>query len=366
MKMTKSLLLASASIMVLGLGVSSPAQAFDSVDWNWDKQVTNVENITINVNDTFDWSGLVEIEKIQANIGDVTATSIVTDINNNVPSAGDGNGDGFVTIDDTFHIKTETDDSTNPSGIVATSPELGSNGNLSGEVLAGGTLDEGTDELNIDFHVFGEVPLDAVEVGVNDAIDLPKVESAATAVANNQSIDSSVAVNLHDAQYNFGGFGTDVERTANLQELAFVGAAADQTDNAHTDAVLGLTIAGALGLITPGEVTANSSVTNILNASVDSSATAVGNNLNVNVDPATQGDAFIIADLTQFNYADVTANSLVADVDINGYTNFGGAGFGPCEGCLDGVPQTSLIKSVATAVGNNVSITVGKVGVETP
>ena len=53
MKMTKALLLASASVMVLGLGATS-AKAFDDVDWEWNKTVTSIENITINVDDSFD------------------------------------------------------------------------------------------------------------------------------------------------------------------------------------------------------------------------------------------------------------------------------------------------------------------------
>ncbi len=179
MRNTKSLLLASAAVLALGLGFSSDAKAFDDVDWEWNKLVTSVENINIDVNDTFDLSGLVEIEKAQINIGDVTATSVVNSIDNNVP--GIGNQDGTVTIDDTFHIDTTTDDSVNPSLIVPTALELGDNGDLSGEVL-GGTLDEGTDQLLIDFHVVGDVELASIE-GVNQTIDLPKVESIATAVS---------------------------------------------------------------------------------------------------------------------------------------------------------------------------------------
>lgn len=341
MRMNKPLMLTCASIAVLGLGTSK-AQAFDDVDWNWDKNVTSTENITINVNDTFDWSGLVEVEKIQANIGDVTATSTVSGITNNPPS--EGSGTGVVTIDDTFTFQVPYEDATDPDTIIPAGPVASSSGNLQGFVLSG-EVDEGDDIISdLVFQVTGEFDVEDGEDSVLDAIDLPEVASAATAVGNNQSIVSTSAVNLHDAQYNFGGFsGGDGE--TDLSELALV-AFADQTDNAHTDAALGLTIAGALGLIQQGEVSATSDVSDILNASVDSKATAVGNNMSLDIQPALQGDAFALADLTQFNYANISASSSVTGVDVNNYANMD---------VLDG----PLVNSVATAVGNNVSISVG-------
>lgn len=281
MRNTTTKLLASAAIMALALGTASQAKAFDGVDWNWNKTITQTEDINITVDSALDWSGLVEVEKIQENIGDITAKSSVHDISNNAPITVDGD-----------------------------------------------------------------------RIVARDAVDLPSILSTATAVGNNQNIDSSVAVNLHDAQYNFGGFGelsgpptTEFPQIAFAPtDLLFLGVA-DLTDNPHTDGLIGLTLAGALGIITQGEVDATSKVHDITNASVDSSATAVGNNLNVNVDASTAGDATLIADLTQFNYANVSATSTVCDIDVNNYGNLG---------VLDG----ALVSSVATAVGNNVSITV--------
>ena len=66
-----------------------------------------------------------------------------------------------------------------------------------------------------------------------------------------------------------------------------------------------------------------------------------------------QVDAFAIADITQFNYADVNALSVVGAVDIDNYANMG---------ALDG----ALVSSVATAVGNNASISVSSPVVESP
>jgi hypothetical protein len=344
MKVNKLVLLASASIVMLGMGVSSKAQAFDDVDWSWNKDVNQVENININVRDTFDWSGLVEVEKIQANIGDVSATSRVANIKNNPPA--EGGSSGPISVNETFTFQVPYEDATDPDTILPSGPIAGSNGQLEASILSG-EVDEGVDIISdLVFQVTGEFDPEVVG-GALDAVDLPEVASVATAVANNQSISTTTAVNLHDAQYNFGGFADDSELgSEDLAALAIIGAGADQTGNTHTDAALGLTLAGALGIITPGTVSADSTVTNILNASVDSSATAVGNNLSVSVDPTQPGDAFLVADLTQFNYADVSATSTVDNVQINNYSNLG-------------VLDKPLVNSVATAVGNNVSIKVG-------
>ncbi len=349
MKITKTLLLASASVMVLGFGATT-AQAFDDVDWEWNKVVTSTENITINVNDTFDISGLVEIEKIQMNIGDVTATSIVNGITNNAPGEGGSEG-GTVLIDETFTFVTTTNDDVDPSVVLPVGPTAGNGeGPLSGELL-GDTLDEGSDQLVLTFRAFGEVEVPQSEISVKDAVDLPEVNSVATAVGNNQSIESTVAVNLHDAQYNFGGFDSIFgDRDDNVVALdAEVAVDEDDsefgTGNTHTDILIAGVLGGLLGVVEPGQVTALSQVSAITDASVNSEATAVGNNLSVDIAAATPGDAFLIADLTQFNYADVSATSKVGNVSVNGYAN------------LD-VLEGPLVNSVATAVGNNVSISV--------
>lgn len=348
MKISKKLFLASASVLVLGMGAPSTAHAFDDVNWSWDKTVVSTETIDITVVDEFDISGLVEVEKVQVNIGDVTAVSIVDGIENNAAGEGGPNGGGVVLIDETFTFETGYDDELDPDGIDPAGPQA--QGPLDGAIL-GGAVDEGGDIVNITFQVTGEVEVPPSEIEVLDAEDLPSVESVATAVGNNQSIESTVAVNLHDGQYNMGdvGFGDDngfpgipVLATADSVESASL---LGEGGNAHTDILAIATIGAALGLIHQGEVSAQSSVSNILNASVDSSATAVGNNLSVDLDANTEGDAFLIADITQFNYANVSASSSVLGVTVNNYTNMG-------------VLEGPLVSSAATAVGNNVSISV--------
>ena len=105
-------------------------------------------------------------------------------------------------------------------------------------------------------------------------------------------------------------------------------------------------------MIEPATISATSSVSAILNASVESNATAVANNMNIDLEASTPDDAFMIADITQHAFANVSATSLVDDVTINNYTGLGAAGFGPGE------DQIPLVSSNATAVGNNLAVKV--------
>lgn len=89
----KSLLLASAAAAVIGLGFSaSPAKAFDEVNWTWEKLVTEDVLKTVNVLIDASPTGMVELEKIQFMIGDVTASSSITNFTNNPPGTEDPAG----------------------------------------------------------------------------------------------------------------------------------------------------------------------------------------------------------------------------------------------------------------------------------
>ncbi len=355
MKHTRKLLLASTACAVLALGFSSDASAFDDVNWTWNKTVT--ENVLKDVD--YDLvttpTGMVEVEKIQMNIGDVNASSVVSGIDNNPPGIGEG---GTVTVNETITVTSNFD---KPVGVGNSVGNSGGGVNDDGDspltsTYLGGTLSEQANGFTVinDLAMTGEFELEDLE-GVNDAIDLPKIESTATAVANNQSIDSSVSVQLHDAQYNWGGFGdiAGSDSQIGLQDQGqLLSSSFGATGNTHTNILLSAALSGALGIIEPGSVTATSSVSEIQNASIDSDATAVANNLSIDLDATTQDDAFMIADLTQFNYADVSADSSVNGISIDNYANLGGAGFGP------GSDQIALVSSAATAVGNNVSISV--------
>jgi len=175
-----------------------------------------------------------------------------------------------------------------------------------------------------------------------------------------------VPVFLHDGQYVAGEFASfdDASRGEIIQAgigllLGGLGFAAYDDQNVHTALALAFTGLALGGIVDPADISAYSSVYCIENASVDSAATAVANNISVSVLSDVDGGTdcitgcddrlsnhVVIADITQWAYANVKADSDVYNVEVNNYTNLG---------LLD----KPLVSSVATAVGNNVSITVG-------
>ena len=145
---TNKVLLASAAVAVMGMAMASqPAMAFDTVNWEWNKLIE--ETVIKDVNVTIDVSptGMTEIEKMQILIGDVTASSSVTNVSNNPPGEI---VDGVLQVEDFFHITSATDDSTDPSTIDPAPGVFGSDLVLQAELL-GGTYDEGTDVREMDF-----------------------------------------------------------------------------------------------------------------------------------------------------------------------------------------------------------------------
>ncbi|MEZ5918543.1 MAG: hypothetical protein R3D66_01005 [Alphaproteobacteria bacterium] len=368
MKYSKKLLLASAAVMALGLGAPSSAQAFDEVNWTWNVDANKEIDEHVDINVEISPSGMVTVEGLQENIGNVSSTSTVSNINNNTPGIGE---DGVVFIDETMTVDTtfpltqgagDTQDSTNDN--VFDDP----NGLLTGTVeQASLTENANSFSHSVDINVQGEVELEAIE-GVNNAVDLPKVENTATSVANNYSLESSVASNVNVGQLNYGGFNVSEPGSTQfgddpiLDQQQYLGQTYDSVDNAHVAKAYTAGLAAALGIITQGEVTANASVYDINNATVENTATAVGNNISIDIAAATPADAFLVADLTQFNYANTTATANVSNVSLDNYTGFGEAGFGNCGGCvIDGLhdgPQVPIISNTATAVGNNTSIKV--------
>jgi len=134
---------------------------------------------------------------------------------------------------------------------------------------------------------------------------LGQIVSAATAVANNANVTSVTE-----------GVFVDVKQTA--------------TDGYHRS----------------GDVVAKSIVIDIDGLMVDSAATAVANNLNLSVDPASIiNGTTVVANISQSSVMDVAAVSFVKNVSLTNFSNLGALS-GP------------VISSVATAVGNNVNVTV--------
>ena len=321
----KASLLATASAIAIAASPIAPAHAFETVSWNWNADVLETVTKTVNVNLDMTPTGMVMVEDLQVNIGDVTATSEVSGIDNSQPNGG-GTAD-LGTLDVQFHYGLGGPG----EGVVVIDDEF-----KSPEVLAA-TVDEGDQVPNINGTVTATIDLGEVEVPPTQSFDalteLPSIVSAATAVANNTSITSDTSLELHEGQFAFNTSGE--------------GSGGDYIvlDNSNLTAAATLGVYALTGNIESANVKATSTVSDILNASVDSSATAVVNNMSVSLAPATPSDSLVIADIVQFAFADVTAKSTVKDVSLNSYTGLGSLA-GP------------VISSVATAVGNNKSITV--------
>ena len=314
MKTLKSARILAASLGVLAVGaMASPAMAFDNVNWSWKKDVNEKVDIDVYIDVDVESTGLVEVEKLQIFLGNVNAESTVY-------------------------------------GVANIQPDVGGHWQQVYCYCYGGYF---------------------VHDSFDATLELPEVVSTATAVGNNQSITSDVPVFLHDGQFvantRYNDDRWDYESLAGAVDARMGGGYGDNCNdcgNLHTDLAALFTLGAAIGFLTPADISATSNVGYILNASVDSAATAVANNLSVrlesNVDGGTNcntgcydrlSNHLVIADITQFAYANVSAVSEVHGVIVNNYNSLGEI-------------DRALVSSVATAVGNNVSINVGPVPVE--
>lgn len=306
----KRLMTALFTALALSAFAGTSAFAFDGVRWTWDKTVREHVNIWVDINVCLNPDGLVEVEKLQIFLGNASATSYVAFVDVKMYDPG-GHWDW------------------NWCWCPRWTPN-----------------------------------------SFDARVDLGAVVSTATAVGNNQSITSDVPVFLHDGQFvaNTRGnredgcniwcepAGLTVEPGV-VGPNSFGGWQRPQTNLYTLLAVLG--VAGALnGSLTPSDIHAESEVFAIKNATVDSSATAVANNINVSLLSTNPDNHILIADITQFAYANVTAESNVFGVCIDNFRNLS-----PDPNNKDLTLSTTLgrpiVSSVATAVGNNVSITVG-------
>lgn len=328
-------LAASLGVLAVGALAASPAQAFDKVKWEWTKDVTEKVDIDVYIDVDVESTGLVQVEKLQIFLGNVSAYSHVSHIYNN-------QYDRDQYFDSPYY---------------------------NGKDLVPGA-----------YYIYCDKYCDLDEAAFDALKDLAWVNSVATAVGNNQSITSSVPVFLHDGQFlantNENGYGHEYYGD-DLVALFLAGAAfVGYDDNLHTALALAMTVASAGGLLDPATITAYSDVYAIKNARVDSIATAVGNNLSVDLQSDVNGlgayaptknctyygcstterlsNQVLIADITQFAYANVSAQSWVTGVTLDEYKNL--AVTVDADGKI-----TPTVNSVATAVGNNVSINVGKV-----
>jgi phage tail protein X len=325
----KATLLGSTAAIAIASSPIAPALAFDAVNWSWDAQVTETVTKTVDVNINLVPTGMVMVEDLQVHIGDITATSDVTGIDNNQPTEGSNGGTGSGELELQFHYDND--------GLVEDnfqSPEI-----TSATVTETSTSEfDGTVELTVDLSQV-ELPPTQPSQTFDALIELPSINSEATAVANNTSIESAASIELHEGQF---AFNVEGESNLNGNNNLLNGA---ETENSNLTAANVLGVFALTGEIEAIDVKARSSVSDILNATVDSSATAVVNNLTINLEPDVADNSLVIADIVQFSLADVTAKSEVTNVSLNNYTNLGSL-------------ESSIINSVATAVGNNKSITV--------
>ncbi|MGE0669237.1 MAG: hypothetical protein AB7O49_22015 [Sphingomonadales bacterium] len=327
-------LLVGASAFALGVFASAPAIAFDDVDWTWTAVVNERVTKRVDINIDIDPTGMIMLEDLQIQIGDVTASSTVNGIYNHQPTGGTEGGPVEVDLGEiVFSTEYDAPDGGGavPDDFVDPMSVTSQNGDVTVDAeIIEGQVDEANTANGNNGTVTGTIDLGTILVEVEpmegvefDALtELPEVISAATAVGNNTSIEADTAVQLHEAQVLVGSI--------------------EYPTNGEDGEIGGIDVLG-LG-VTPASVSATSTVYDILNATVDSSATAVGNNLSVSVE-AEGPDRLLMADVIQVSVADVTATSSVYDVDLYNYTNLG---------ALD----RPIVNSVATAVGNNKSISV--------
>lgn len=315
MKTLKSARILAASLGVLAVGaMASPAMAFDNVNWSWKKDVNEKVDIDVYIDVDVESTGLVEVEKLQIFLGNVNAESSVY-------------------------------------GVLNVQPDVGGHWQQVYCYCYGGYF---------------------VHDSFDATVELPEVVSTATAVGNNQSITADVPVFLHDGQFvantRYNDDRWDYASLAGAVDARMGGGGngndCNDCGNLHTDLAALFTLGAAIGFLTPADIGATSYVGGILNASVDSAATAVANNLSVRLESDVDGGTncntgcydrlsnhLVIADITQFAYANVSAVSEVGGVVVNNYNSLGEI-------------DRALVSSVATAVGNNVSINVGPVPVE--
>lgn len=353
MKTLKNARLLAASLGVLAVSaMATPAMAFDNLEWNWQKDVKERVDIDVNINIDVRPTGLVEIEKLQIFFGDVTATNYVAHIYNDPFYQGAGYREEYYVPDAKVR-----GDGPRTKTICVYGKDCG------GE---GGHDDKGWDKIPVK-------PLNAT-------IELPIILASATAVGNNQSITSDVPVFLHDGQFvaevkdRYRDVYTADALSRGMPSGGYDGGGQcgrycgydEPEGNLHHE-IAGLFLLGALaGVFEEAEISARSTVNDVKNVSVDNSSTAVANNLSVNLASDTAANHVLIADITQFAIANVTADTRTTNVTATGYDHMRQlttATLAPSDSNPYQVIQvpTPWVSSTATAVGNNASINVGPV-----
>jgi hypothetical protein len=219
--------------------------------------------------------------------------------------------------------------------------------------------------------------------------ELPKVTSNAVAFGNMISIESDTMVEEHSIQVlTDRNCGLNGEKSGNVGRgdcsVNFDNAAFDldadynlndklvnlDTKNHFHDVGLYVALASGAGLFTKADISAVSMVSDILNASVESTATAIGNLKSIDVSTGKNDNGVVLADITQVSVADVSALSVVGGGQRVECLS------APCKGGYGGIEIVNynnlggmtIAKSTATAIGNavNISVSSGQKTTTTP
>ncbi len=333
-KFGKATLLAGASAVALGLATTQ-ASAFDKVDWDWNANIREKINIRIDIREKFDPSGLVQVESLQVFVGDLKASASVGKAVN-IPEVTDhthktyryaakGSLDANASYEKGYAYK---------GGRYFKKCWWGCKG---GSMHYGGYgWEGGYASLSADFDASLSYTV-PVFAALDAQTQLPLIEVSATAIANAKSIESEAGVLVHDGQFVWGD--GDVDESWKYDKNAHVGLAdevLEETDVSDHDAMR------------PAQIHADATIGAAYNYQVDLDATAVANSHSIDVDafsaPGDEENAFIIADITQVAFANVSANAHLPYTVVENYKNLGK---------LD----SALTSVTATAIGNVSSIT---------
>lgn len=320
-------LAASLGVLAVGALAATPAQAFDNVNWTWKKTVDEHVDIDAYIDIDVESTGMVQVEKLQVFLGSLKSSA-------------------------------------NTIGVVNIQP------------VPNGTWKEA---YGSPYYHYGYCYQCTYKVWVPDSFnattELPKVINSATSIANLQSITSDVPVFLHDAQFVADVSDRDhyrygYDKFAYLLDKAGSGSGYGQyyeSGNLHTDLAKAFIYGAAYGYLNPAEIEAKANTAVIVNASVDNTATAAANIASVTLESNVEGlklnngatdrnchtycdvdrlsNHVVIADYTQFAYANVVAEANTLGVVVNNYNSLG--------------KIDALVNNAATALGNVVQIRVG-------
>lgn len=207
---------------------------------------------------------------------------------------------------------------------------------------------------------------------IQDAeLELPVVKSTAIAIGNSISIEADTAVQEHSLQvvadthcrftdcHNPDFYDADFK----LDAAFFVNGSPVNVDSGNYmhDVALLTTLSAGAGLLKKADITATSTVNDILNASVESDATAIGNIKSISVETTNPVNGLVVADISQVSIADVSAYSnvgggLQALTVCDGPCGYPGGGINLINYTnLGGLP---IVTSNATAIGNVLNVKV--------